>query len=894
MLCALAPASVLAHATPVEMAPPSGAQLTAAPQDVTIMFSEHLEPGSSLITVTDQAGNKINATGAAVAADGRTLSVPVRTTDGLYTVSWSVVSKDDGHFTRGSYAFAVGSTTVSVAASEEMVKIATTKEAGLMFVEFLGNSLLWGVIALVMLSRGDARLRKPLTWLAAIAALCAAGGAAGQLVLKTYELAGLHGIGFGEAFHLYRHTAAGLSTLIRGVALTLGGVIVAFAGFRSVRTTTIILVPALLLFAYFRAIISHATANPFYPMLSIAVNVVHVIEKDLWLGVLLVLCALLVARPSAAREYAHASVNLLSANLAVLSMSAGYIVWLHLHRFENMWSSAWGTAAVSLFAAALALITIHTTLVVYIRYKPRSVSSVFPALLGAETAAAALVVFFTSIVIITSPPSTMPTPNVLQTDSNGVHLELSRYRFEDDKALLRITGSYSVPTVIIGDRDGGLLVKTEQRFKGGFVFPSGLISKPESISVIVPQENAYSADVTFAVKPQDFAITDVHGRRFDVFTVSMIAIAIAGVVLSIALSFAGRMSVPAGIPDRRMTSMIVTGAAAACVGVAAICVLASDLIANRFQAACIADGNMWHMMQPTKAGVPVAAGSEEGCMWGMGRYAYQFVDRREYEYLSTLGPAIVTLETVPAKLRAGVPTDMTVALKNADGSPATLLIDMEKYMHVVIVSEDESVFAHIHPDDERPLSPTAIDTSTYTVRYAFPKAGKYLVSVDYAHGTQLESKQFVVNVDGAVKQRASAVTYPSPGVFSGYTVSMDASAVYSGEVSTLKFVVEKDGKPVSDMRPYLSAVSHISVVKNDLTAFVHTHGEIHPPGQPYPPIVVRDGKIIHSMTSMTAPESFGPAFEAHVLFPSSGRYTVWAQFSAGGRVIPAAFTIDVE
>lgn len=897
IICALfilAPQVALAHATPIELSPRSGAQLSQHPEIVSITFSEHLETGSSRIRVTDEQGIRADSEAAIVAPDGRTLEVPVRAPEGLYTVSWSVVSKDDGHFTRGSYAFAVGSSTVSATANEEVVQIATTKEAGLMFVEFLGNSLLWGVFALFLLARGDERLRRPFMWIAGVAAVCAAAGSFGQIVLKTHELADLHESGFLEALKLYLHTTAGTSTLIRGIALTLGGVIAAMFGFRDRRRTAMVLMPALIAFAYFRAIVSHATANPFHPTLSIAVNFIHVIEKDLWLGVLIVMCTLFVARSAVIRDHAYGAMNLLSANLAVLSASAGFIVWLHLRRFENLSSTAWGNAAAPLFAAALALIVIHIVVIGMLRLRPRLAERFFPALLGAEAVAAALVVFFTSIVIITSPPSTAPDPIVHAADSNGVRVELSRAPYEDGKALLTVSGSDHSPTVFIGDRDGGLLVPLTQRFRGGYVFPSGLIQKQETVSVIVPQEQSYNADVTFAVGPADFSRIPGHGRTMDFFTICIIVITLGGVGLSVLLTRYGAPLQGAMLPDRRSAVSILFGALVAYVLITTLCLGAARVFANRFESRCVYDGNMWHMMQPTKAGIPVAEGSQEGCMWGMGSFTYFFADEREYEYLSTLGDAQVSMISAPEKLVSGTATDLTFTLKNADGSPATLLVDMERYLHVVIVSEDQREFAHIHPDDFELLTQDAIDTSTFTVRHTFPKAGTYLVVADYAHGTQLASQWFKVEVGGSDPQSATIRTYPSPGVFSGYSVTMDHSGAYAGEVTTLKFNVTKGGKPVTDMKPYLSAVSHVSVVKNDLSAFVHTHGEVHLPGAPYPPVVVRNGKIIHSMSAMTPPASFGPSFEAHVLFPSEGRYTVWAQIYVGGSVIPTSFTVDVE
>jgi len=219
---------------------------------------------------------------------------------------------------------------------------------------------------------------------------------------------------------------------------------------------------------------------------------------------------------------------------------------------------------------------------------------------------------------------------------------------------------------------------------------------------------------------------------------------------------------------------------------------------------------------------------------------------------------------------------------------------MDKLIHVVIVSEDETVFEHIHPDDVHPLTQQEIDTSTFTVGYTFPKSGTYLISVDYAHGLALESKQFKVEVAGLPTQASQPQEYASVGNFGGYQVLLDYGEPFAGEVTTIRYTITKDGQPVTDLVPYLSAAMHVSVVKNDLSAFLHIHGEVHPPGQPLPPIIVKNGQVLHSMAMMMTPDHFSSPVEAHLIFPSAGLYTIWGEFKVGDQVIPTSFTVKVE
>lgn len=60
-----------------------------------------------------------------------------------------------------------------------------------------------------------------------------------------------------------------------------------------------------------------------------------------------------------------------------------------------------------------------------------------------------------------------------------------------------------------------------------------------------------------------------------------------------------------------------------------------------------------------------------------------------------------------------------------------------RLMHVVLVSEDLDAFAHVHPEDFPADNPAYQDGAVagahanFTVRATFPKAGKYLMALNY-------------------------------------------------------------------------------------------------------------------------------------------------------------------
>ena len=106
----LAPAAA-AHAALVSSDPADGAQLKVAPAAVTMTFSESPDPKLSVVHVLDAAGSQVEAAPvASVPGDPKQLRETLKSglPDGVYTVSWRVVSEADGHVTAGAFAFGVG------------------------------------------------------------------------------------------------------------------------------------------------------------------------------------------------------------------------------------------------------------------------------------------------------------------------------------------------------------------------------------------------------------------------------------------------------------------------------------------------------------------------------------------------------------------------------------------------------------------------------------------------------------------------------------------------------------------------------------------------------------------------------------------------------------------
>jgi methionine-rich copper-binding protein CopC len=105
---------VFGHANPILYSPPSNSvfQLDQLlPNNITILYSERPEQKLSYIHVLNSHNERIdNNDFKIIGQDERGASVTLDSTNlssGTYTISWLVLSKDDGHITKGSYVFTI-------------------------------------------------------------------------------------------------------------------------------------------------------------------------------------------------------------------------------------------------------------------------------------------------------------------------------------------------------------------------------------------------------------------------------------------------------------------------------------------------------------------------------------------------------------------------------------------------------------------------------------------------------------------------------------------------------------------------------------------------------------------------------------------------------------------
>ena len=100
-------ATAYAHAFLDRASPLVGSTVATAPREVTLSFTQSLEPSFSSVEVTDAKGARVDQGKAQIS--GSTMRVGLKAlSPGTYKVHWRALSVDT-HTTQGSFSFHVGS-----------------------------------------------------------------------------------------------------------------------------------------------------------------------------------------------------------------------------------------------------------------------------------------------------------------------------------------------------------------------------------------------------------------------------------------------------------------------------------------------------------------------------------------------------------------------------------------------------------------------------------------------------------------------------------------------------------------------------------------------------------------------------------------------------------------
>lgn len=181
----------------------------------------------------------------------------------------------------------------------------------------------------------------------------------------------------------------------------------------------------------------------------------------------------------------------------------------------------------------------------------------------------------------------------------------------------------------------------------------------------------------------------------------------------------------------------------------------------------------------------------------------------------------------------------------------------EKQMHLFVVSEDLSYFAHIHPDNGK-------------IDLKLPQPGNYKLAVDfYPKGGTPQFIEHYLTTPGTTKPVSMGLVHLQPDLApkkaENLTVSltMDPPEPIPGRKTLLFFKLE----PADGLEQYLGAWAHALVASEDLIDMEHTHPTY---------------------------ASGGPEVQFDFYFPRATTYRFWVQFQRLGVVNTVSFTIPVK
>ncbi|HEX2721585.1 MAG TPA: hypothetical protein VHM24_01605 [Gemmatimonadaceae bacterium] len=250
--------------------------------------------------------------------------------------------------------------------------------------------------------------------------------------------------------------------------------------------------------------------------------------------------------------------------------------------------------------------------------------------------------------------------------------------------------------------------------------------------------------------------------------------------------------------------------------------------------------------------------------------------------------------------------------RNGRNQWTPLVEDHGKLMHLFVISEDGSSFAHLHPSSR--------DSVVFPSNLPSLPPGRYRVFADIVHESGFTHTLVSPLVLSAiVPQLVPEKADPDDSwlidakrndgtratLADGTTIDwLKPSELVAGRPSPLRFAVRnRDGSP-GVLEPYMGMAGHAVVQREDGSVFVH----LHPMGtismasqmafalrQPGDTIRGRLGKRVSDAEASAMSHASVPASSVSFpySFPKEGPYRIWVQVKRDGKVLTAAFDAKV-
>jgi len=187
----------------------------------------------------------------------------------------------------------------------------------------------------------------------------------------------------------------------------------------------------------------------------------------------------------------------------------------------------------------------------------------------------------------------------------------------------------------------------------------------------------------------------------------------------------------------------------------------------------------------------------------------------------------------------------------------------ERKFHLLIARSDFGWFLHEHPEQQ--------PDGSWRVDLNLPSGGKYLLFADVApigFGSMILANSLTVS--GATAPAASwALQNSSVADEVRGQLGAPSGLPVGRSVPISVRLTDADGKPITDIQPWLGAMGHLMIFSQDGLTAVHSH--------PADEQMVKPGEI---------------TFNAR--FPKAAKYRAFCQVQRGGVIKTLTFTIEVK
>jgi hypothetical protein len=193
-------------------------------------------------------------------------------------------------------------------------------------------------------------------------------------------------------------------------------------------------------------------------------------------------------------------------------------------------------------------------------------------------------------------------------------------------------------------------------------------------------------------------------------------------------------------------------------------------------------------------------------------------------------------------------------------------VEQTRRLHFYAIRSDLTGFQHLHP--------TLASDGSWTATLAALMPGTWRLYASFVPETgRGKGQEFVlgrtVNVPGRAVPTAVPAASPS-ATADGYTVAVKGKLMAS-KATPLTVIITRDGRPVTNLQPYLDTYSHLTAFHQGDLAFAHLHPETKVDG-----------------------DHGGPTLPFHAELSRSGNWRLFLQFQTSGTVHTAVITVHVS